>query len=124
MTSEEHVLICLRRIERVRVRRGCELFKSRSCRPISGVVSPSLVICKSLSFGRSLGNIRTLCTADRQWEDFCFSIGCSLSKSTRRERGDNDGSDVGIAGKTENLFRMGEGEPDEMEFSKKTKIYF
>jgi len=51
-----------------------------------------------VSIDRSLGTSRALDVADRQCEDFGFPVNCefdcSLSKSTRRERGDTDGSEV------------------------------
>lgn len=81
---------------------------------LSGEVRSSLIIEESV---RSLGKIRVLAMADRQW-DFGLERDCSWSKSTRRDRGDKEGSVDGIDGRTVNRLRMGEDWADEMEFSK------
>ncbi len=127
--TDEHVLICLRNIDRVwrLVILGgrCELDKSKSVGVFSGrVISSWLVTVDSISDGRSLGKIRVLILTVRQCEGFCFPINCSsLSKSTWRERGDDEESDGWIAGKTKYLLRVGEDRPGETEFSRGKKLF-
>ena len=126
---DEHWLVCLRRIDRVwegaafvRWKVFWELNNSRSVRALSGEVRSSFTVDDSVLVGRSLGKIRALNSADRQCDAFgLLERDCSESKSTRRDRGDNETSDGGIEGRTEYLLRRGEDWADETEVSKQEK---
>jgi hypothetical protein len=121
--TDEDELTCLRNIDRVwtpcRWKVLCECDKSKSFGVLSGVIISWYSLTEEpVSVGRSLGRILALSIADCQCEGFCFVTDCSLSKSTRRERGDIVGSLLWIAGKTGNLFRIGEDDPGEWRCSK------
>ena len=80
-----------------------------------------MVVDESTSDGRSFGKCRTFAPADRQCDVFrapkAGETNGSLSKSTRRERGETAASVELIAGKTEYFDRV-----DETEFSKRKDV--